>query len=55
MDAALRGNIEIVNLLIDKSADINPKDNDCGSALSLTKIMGYMRIVDLLFTHGASE
>ena len=51
--AAERNHKEIVQLLIDHGADINPRGEGGDSALLMASRFGYTEIVELLLDHGA--
>ncbi len=50
--AALEGRKEVAELLIDKGADVNAKNNYGGTPLDSAIIMGRTEIADLLRKHG---
>jgi ankyrin repeat protein len=53
--AASHGREDIVQLLIDKGANVNAADLDGGTAMYWARIRGYDRIQDLLRQHGGLE
>jgi len=53
--AVTDGEIEKVNLLISKGADVNAKNNTGMTALDLAEQRGHIKIVELLKKHGAKE
>ncbi|HUU17930.1 MAG TPA: ankyrin repeat domain-containing protein [Sedimentisphaerales bacterium] len=55
LSAVSRGHREVVNLLLVNGANVNAKDNDDRTPLSLAKDKGYEKIVELLRRHGAKE
>jgi ankyrin repeat protein len=54
MLAAVEGNVPIGQLLIEKGASINARNNKEDSALTLATHRGYTLFVDLLSPNGAS-
>lgn len=46
---------DVAELLIAKGADMNAKDNEERTVLSLAKEKGYEEIVELSLKHGAKE
>jgi ankyrin repeat protein len=55
MYAALRGNIKVVRVLLQAGADVNARNNDGSTALTLALEYGHKRIVELLIKTGAEE
>jgi ankyrin repeat protein len=55
MIAARAGNIEIVQALLAKGADVNAKDSEGKTALELAKERGDAKVVELLKQSGAKE
>jgi ankyrin repeat protein len=53
MAAARRGNLKVVKFLIDKGADINAKDEDGETPLSLASAISHPEIIQYLKAHGA--
>jgi ankyrin repeat protein len=53
--AVLRGHKDVAELLIAKGADVNVKNNQGRTPLSLAKKKGHNEIVELLRKHGAKE
>jgi hypothetical protein len=53
MTAALLGHTEIVQLFLEKGADVNAKDNDGWTALMIAAEKGHSEIVQLLLEKGA--
>ena len=53
--AVIRGNYDVVWLLVFKGININVKCNDGYTPLSLAKDSGHTEIVEMLQKHGATE
>ncbi len=53
MNAALRGNIKAMELLLENGADVNAKDTLGNRALDLAAGAGHIEAVELLLKHGA--
>jgi len=53
--AAYNGNKEIVEILISGGADVNVKNNDGKTPLTIAGEEGYTEIVNLLLENGAKE
>jgi len=53
--AVIAGNTEIVKLLLDHGADVNPEDDDHKTALVYAQEAGNQEIVKLLVKHGATS
>ncbi|MGA2093146.1 MAG: ankyrin repeat domain-containing protein [Sedimentisphaerales bacterium] len=53
--AARAGHTEVVNLLLEKGAEVNVKDNNGKTALGMAKLRSYADIVQLLEKAGAKE
>ena len=51
--AALFGHEEVVTILIEHGAEVNPESVYCPNALAFAVVMGYENIVRLLLEHGA--
>jgi hypothetical protein len=52
--AALQGRTEVVNLLIDRGADVNVVARDGGSPLHAAAFLGHEKAVETLVEHGAN-
>ncbi|SPJ90977.1 uncharacterized protein FTOL_13379 [Fusarium torulosum] len=50
---SLRGNLEIIQLLLDKGADVNAEGGKYGNALQAASHRGNLEIVQLLLAKGA--
>jgi serine/threonine-protein phosphatase 6 regulatory ankyrin repeat subunit B len=55
MEASLWGRFDVVNVLVNRGADVNVKDNWGATALMLASSNGHTVIVKLLKDHGAKE
>ncbi len=53
MWASLRGNVDVVKLLLAKGADINAKTKGGQTALMAASSGGHQEVVNLLKAHGA--
>lgn len=53
MEAAVRGNLEIMELLLERGADVNIADKDGWTALMGAIVQGHLELVVLLLEHGA--
>lgn len=53
MEAAVRGNVEVMTMLLDKGADVNISDEDGWTALMGATVQGHLEPVKLLLEHGA--
>jgi uncharacterized protein len=53
MEAAVRGNVGIMSLLLEKGADVNARDKDGWSALMGATVQGHLQAVNLLLEHDA--
>ncbi len=53
MEAAVRGNVEVMKLLIEHGADVNMADKDGWTALMGAVVQGHTESVKLLLKHGA--
>jgi ankyrin repeat protein len=51
--AAFEGNKEVIEQLLAKGADIDAKDNEGNTALSLASARGHTAVVELLKARGA--
>jgi len=49
------GHRDVVYLLLAKGANVNAKDNNARTPLSIAKDKGYEKIAELLRKHGATE
>jgi ankyrin repeat protein len=55
MRAAFDGHKEVVELLLEKGADVNAKDKDGGTALMIAYVKGHKEIVKLLKSYGTKR
>lgn len=53
MEAAVRGNLEIMRLLLDRGADVNMADQDGWTSLMGATVQGRSEPLKLLLEHGA--
>jgi ankyrin repeat protein len=53
IDAAQKGNLNVIKSILDKGTDINAKDSFGASALDRASIWGHADIVKLLIANGA--
>lgn len=53
MEASVRGNLEVMKLLIERGADINLTDKDGWTALMGATVQGHLESVSLLLKQGA--
>lgn len=53
MEAAVRGNLRIMSLLLERGANVNMADKDGWTALMGATVQGRMESVKLLLEHGA--
>ncbi len=53
MEAAVRGNVGVMKLLIENGADVNMADKDGWTALMGVTVPGHLESVKLLLEHGA--
>ncbi len=52
-DASLKGNIAVINLLIQHKADVAAKNNSDTTAIHLAAMNGHIDAINLLIQHGA--
>jgi ankyrin repeat protein len=53
--AVIRGKKEMVELLLDKKADVNTKDSEGETALDEAQEQGNKEIIEILRKHGGKE